>query len=349
MSSEKTAEMFKNQSEEQIINWMIKNMTPEQIKSCFDGATIDLPEQPEQPKEEELTVNDLRKFCENKRYVIHKIEGKGKEAKVLFWYYLTKSGKWQYSIEPLSSFPKTMGGEADECGADTLVKDEFRDELRESYNNNELYEGKLFNEYNKDENENDFFNYIKSEYKTKGINDSWVDNLLTAFEIQKSVKIPDDKKAIFEFAPVLIEATTETKVYYYYLKQYKENNELEFVYDNINLVNFENDLKEILDELNFDESISAGRWKTMIQIATNKIDKDDLETIKKNYTEFPLSKDSKYFMKNLFEDTGAGIGGGVFNYSQYVQNKYGSKTAELFTAKVLVNKYGTSTVSLVKK
>ena len=33
MSSEKTAEMFKNKSEEEIINWMIRNMSPEQIKS----------------------------------------------------------------------------------------------------------------------------------------------------------------------------------------------------------------------------------------------------------------------------------------------------------------------------
>ena len=44
MSSEKTAEMFKDKSEEEIINWMLKNLTADQIKSCFDDdqfKTID--------------------------------------------------------------------------------------------------------------------------------------------------------------------------------------------------------------------------------------------------------------------------------------------------------------------
>ena len=41
MSSEKTADMFKDKSEEEIMNWMIRYMTPEQIKSCFKGEIPD--------------------------------------------------------------------------------------------------------------------------------------------------------------------------------------------------------------------------------------------------------------------------------------------------------------------
>ena len=37
--------------------------------------------------------------------------------------------------------------------------------------------------------------------------------------------------------------------------------------------------------------------------AANEIYSSDLERIKKIYDKFPLSKDSKFFMKNLFTDT----------------------------------------------
>ena len=46
------------------------------------GTTDDV--EVKEPKK--LEVDDLRKFCANKRYVIHKIEG----DKVYFWYYLVK-------------------------------------------------------------------------------------------------------------------------------------------------------------------------------------------------------------------------------------------------------------------
>ena len=176
MSSEKTAEMFKNKSEEEIINWMVRYMTPEQIKSCFEGEIVDTTQeklQEQREQKEPLTVNDLRKYCENKRYVIHKIEGKDENAKVYFWYYLVKSGKWQYSIEPLSSFPTSMGAQADECGADTNVKGDFEEKLKSAYNEGNIYDNELFEEYNEDKSESNVFNEVKSEYKNQGINESW--------------------------------------------------------------------------------------------------------------------------------------------------------------------------------
>ena len=188
MSSEKTAEMFKNKSEEEIINWMVRYMTPEQIKSCFEGDIVDTgPSGPSGPSKTEPNVNDLRRYCENKRYVIHKIEGKDENAKVYFWYYLVKSGKWQYSIEPLSSFPTFMGANADECSSDTNIKGDFESELKSAYNQDKIYEGELFEEYNENQSENNIFNNVKSEYKTEGINKSWeieqiTNTLLTAIE-----------------------------------------------------------------------------------------------------------------------------------------------------------------------
>lgn len=368
MSSEKTAEMFKNKSEEEIINWMVRYMTPEQIKSCFEGEIVDTipsgPASPEGPSKKEPTVNDLRKYCENKRYVIHKIEGKDENAKVYFWYYLVKSGKWQYSIEPLSSFPTSMGASADECGADTNVKVDFESELKSAYNEGKTYEGELFEEYNEDQSENNIFNQVKSEYKTQGINKSWeieeiTNTLLTAIEIQKQVPVLSDERVVFNFAPVLIEATTETKVYYYYLVNVEGS--VKFVYDNVSLEDFGDDLKQVIEQLNLQitepgqaaaaTAKTIDEWKQAIREAANNIDSEDIETIKKNYTEFPLSDDSTFFMKELYGGSSFGktVDLNKMDLSQYVMNKFGSNTAKLFTAKIISNKFGTKTIALVSK
>ena len=360
-TAEKTAEMFKDKSEEEIINWMVRNMTPEQIKSCFED---EMPIGPSGPP----TVNDLRKYCENKRYVIHKIEGEGADAKVYFWYYLTGSKKWAYSVKPLSEFPTAMGKNADECGNDTNVTSDFRDELKSSYNEANTRENELFNEYNEGEDETNVFNQIKSEYKSEGINKDWeivkevdeiTNTLLTAIEIQKRVPIPEKYKQIFSFAPVLIEATTKTKVYYYYLVNIEGN--VKFVYDNVPLEDFSNDLKLVIEQLNLQiiKSEQAGAstaklsndWKNNILKAANNIDSEDINRIKKIYEEFPLSPTSPFFMKDLFNSNSFGktVDLNKMDLSQYVMNKFGTNTAKLFTAKVVSNKFGTKTIALVSR
>jgi len=357
MSSEKTAEMFKNKSEEEIINWMIRNMSPEQIKSCFDGEIL---ESTGESVAKVPDVNDLRRYCENKRYVIHKIEG----DKVYFWYYLIKRELWQYSIEPLSNFPKSMGEMAEECGLDTTVTNDYANELKSSYNDNKLLQGKYKND---DVPINDAFNQIKSEYQKLNINDGWsefeevTNTLLTAISIQQSIPVNPELKSIFNYAPVLIEAVTETKVYYFYLKNVNE--EVIFIYGNIKLENFGQDILEVMDDLNLQisspsqpggsNSKTVDEWKQEIINAANKINTIDLQTIQKNYSEFPLSTKSPFFMDNLFGT----LSGGVTSFgdlntqdlSMYIMNKFGKHTANLFKTKVISNKFGTKTISLVSK
>ena len=105
MSSEETAKHFKDQSEEQVLTWMLSNLTPEQIKDCL------LDEKPELLQEKELTIEDkIRDYCSGKKYVIHKVENQI----VYFWYLLGKS--WKYYNKPLTDFPTEKGKDAEECG-----------------------------------------------------------------------------------------------------------------------------------------------------------------------------------------------------------------------------------------
>ena len=357
MSSQKTAEYFKDKTEEEIITWMLTNMAPEQIKSCFSDIPEISPDTLQETPSDPL--KNLRINCENKRYVIHKIEG----DQVFFWYYFIKKDKWIYSIQPLSNFPKYMGENSDECGTDTIIDDDFEKELKSSYINDNLDSQEKFSKFNNDLQENEVFNEIKTEYENQSINKNWneveetINTLLTAINIQKKVPALPSQKDIFIYAPVLIEATTEDKVYYYYLKN--ENGQLRFIYDNIKLEDFDEDITEVVNNLNLEISVAGmpgssnsktvDEWKQSINEAVNKIDEDDLLTIKNNYNEFPLSKETPFFMKNLFGNSFGNSFGKSTDLSQYVMNKFGSNTANLFTAKVISNKFGINTIALVKK
>lgn len=353
MSSEKTADMFKDKSEEEIMNWMIRYMTPEQIKSCFEGEIPDDDVEVKEPKK--LEVDDLRKFCANKRYVIHKIEG----DKVYFWYYLVKKQKWQYSIESLDNFPQAMGQNADECGPDTDVTDDFRQDLIEAYNENSTDPSEKFNTNNPGEHQMDVFTRVKQEYNSQGINEDWKDTLLVVLDIQRKVPVLSKEKDIINFAPVLIESVTSTKVNYYYL--INDGGDVKFVEGNLSIDKFRQDLIEIIDDLNLQiatpgEAAAAtaktpDEWKLAIREAANEIYSSDLERIKEIYDKFPLSKDSKFFIKNLFTDSefGKTIDLNSVNLSEYVKMKFGTNTARMFNARVISNKFGTKTIALVAK
>ena len=217
-----------------------------------------------------------------------------------------------------------MGQNAEECGDDTNVKSDFADELKSSYNEANTRENELFEEYNEGENETNVFNQVKSEYKTEGINKDWkideiTNTLLTAIEIQKRVPIPEEYKDIFSFAPVLIEATTKTKVYYYYLVN--EGGDVRFVYvkKGLSIDKFEDDVKEIVDDLKLGIEGPEGReegkrrideenigWIDVIKQAAVEDASEDLNRIKEIYEEFPLSPASPFFMKDLFNNNSFG-------------------------------------------
>ena len=361
MSTEKTADMFRNKSEEEIMNWMIKNMSPEQIKSCFEGDLPDAqpsvpPDVPMPKKSPDETLLELRRFCSNKRYVIHKIEG----DRVWFWYY--EAGKWNYYNKPFEHF-KEIDGVIRECGEDTKVDDDIKLGLIDAYNKNLLDPSDRFNTSNPDEEQGEIFTQIKQNYKRDNINEDWKDVLLTALQIQKGVKVTTKEQELFNFAPVLIESVLGKKVNYYYLVN--NDGDCKFVEGNISIDKFRTDIIEIIDDLKFDiltpsEDRRQGsrrpkEWISEIKQAANEIYEADLERIKKIYANFPLSTSSTYFMKDLFEDNefgnnfGTSINLNTVNLSEYVKMKFGTNTARMFDAKIISNKFGTQTITLVKK
>jgi hypothetical protein len=340
MSSEKTAEFFKDKSEEEIINWMLRNMTPEQNRACFEGEIPEMPDVSD-PVVEEDELMKIRKTCAKKKYVIHKIDG----DMVSFWYFT--GGTWKYYTRPLTEF---QNGE--ECGDDTLVTDAIRDELVEKYNNPEGIE------------QMDEFNRTREIYVQQNINTDWVqvNNLLTAIEIQKKVRIPVKYQMIFNFTPVLIVNATDEKVFYYYLVNSGGN--LRFIRTNINTGKFEGDLNEINEDLELQilegggggsAAMTVDEWKAAIKRAASEIDEDDIEIIKEIYSNAPLSPGQNYFMKDLFGDSkfGSAYRNGVdlnsVDLSQYVMNKFGTNTARLFNAQIVSNSFGTKTIMLVPK
>ena len=344
MSSTKTtAEFFKDKTEEQIMNWMVEHMDADQIKSCFemDEPMVATPT-PEAPEAPENTLETLRKRCANKKYVIHKIIKKQDEDIVYFWYYENK--EWKYYNLPLEQFEKkNKDGESLECGEDTIVSPDLLPELKVAYNNMT----------------NPDFNQVKNEYKELGINTEWVSLLATAIQIQKNVEVPDNYKKLFNYTPVLIEGVFNEKIYYYYL--INEYGDVRFKYTNISISKFEQDLTDINNELNLniqssnDERQEGKRrpneWIDKIKEAAENIDSDDIETIKKVYQQFPLRRDSPFFMENLFQENnfGKSINDNTYDLSNYVTNKFGPNTAKLYYAKELINKFGYKTVNLVAK
>jgi hypothetical protein len=348
MSSEKTAEFFKDKSEEEIINWMLRNMTPEQNRACFEGDIPEMPDVSDPKVDDKDELMKIRETCAKKKYVIHKIDG----DMVNFWYFTGNT--WKYYTRPLIEF---QNGE--ECGDDTLVTDGIRDELVEKYNDPD------------DVEQMDEFNRTREIYSRENINTDWVkgeapgkpvNNLLTAIEIQKKVHVPVKYKMIFDFTPVLIVNATDEKVFYYYLINGSGN--LRFVRTSINIDKFEGDLNEINEDIELQvlegggggsAAMTGDEWKAAIKRAASEIDEDDIEIIKEIYSNAPLSERQHYFMKDLFGDSkfGSAYRNGIdlnsVDLSQYVMNKFGTNTARLFNAQIVSNSFGTKTIMLVPK
>ena len=354
MSSEKTAEFFKDKTEEQIMNWMVEHMNPSQIKSCFEmeeppilpGVPTPSPTTPNKSLAEpsstslEDELENLRKFCANKKYVINKIENKEGNYIVYFWYY--ENRKWNYYNLPLEDFKKDKDGKFLECGEDTVVSSDVLPELKEAYNKMDNLE----------------FNQVKKEYQELGLNTEWVSILLTAIHMQQNIEVSDYYKQLFNYTPVLIEGVFNENIYYYYL--INEGGDVRFKYTNISINNFEQDLKDINNELNLNIQDSQSdredgkrrpkEWIDMIKQAVENIDPSDIETIKEIYQKFPLSKSSPFFMEDLFQVNNFGkYKPNNLDLANYVTNKFGPNTAKLFHAKEFTNKFGYKTVNLVSK
>lgn len=377
MSTEVTAEYFKDKSEEEIINWMLQNLTPEQIKTCLGSET---PLKLDSTEPDKITVDDLRNFCANKRYIIHKIETVDSVETVYFWYYLVKSGKWLYSNATLDKFPQVMGQAADECGPDTNIEDDFKDELVDSYNNDEFAKDIKI----EGESQEKVFDDVKSKYQELNINDDWLDILLQAISIQRQVPITDpEQRQLFDFAPVLIESVSQSAktVNYYYLV--KVDGQLKFVEGNIKIDKFKSDLTEILEDLTIDiqegaagssTSKTLGEYNQEIHDAVMEIDNSDLKRIAAIYNTnplSPLSDQTAFFMRGLIRvmpemsfgnsvsdsviDNGLNFSFGKLaklktsDIEKHIEKKFGKAFLKRYRPKKIKNRRGITTVVYVKR
>lgn len=368
-----SVEGFKDKSKQEIMNWMIANLTPDQIASCTDesiGEPMAMPTQ----QGGVLDAGNLRTFCVNKKYVIHKIvgdvpkEGKPDTRTVYFWFYLVKSSKWLYSDAPITDFPTdALDENSEECGQDTLIEDNFKEDLTSAYNNYELSPNKKFNQLNTGESEKYAFHEAKEEYKKSDLNIEWVnqkqawqETLLSALIIQENVPINDNR--VYNYTPILIYDATSVNVKYYYLVN--DDGDVRFQRGNLPLSKFRQDLMEINNDINLQilekgkpggsDSKTIDEWKLAIVVAAQEIDKNDLEEIKGIYSEFPLTKDGPYFIPGLFGNEFGKSNINRFNIknekmTNYVENNYGPITASKFGASVITNKFGASTVILHPK
>lgn len=369
MSSEVTAEYFKDKSEEEIINWMLANLTPEQIKTCLGSETPDKstpspspipfiepspgpspsPSPVPVPKPEKVTVDDLRRFCANKRYIIHKIETVKEVETVFFWYFLTKSNSWNYTKAPLETFPKMMGEEADNCGSDDNVTDKIKDNLIDAFSNDKFAKNKTID----GEPQQKIFNDIKEIYSNLNINEDWLSQLIKLINIQRNINIPVELKTIFSFAPILIESIEGKKVNYYYLSI--EDGEVSFSDNSVAISGFKNAVEENIEELveqNMEIS-SPGEpsganaktieeWKNAIKEVALDIDSEDIKRIQAIYDANPLSENTKYFIDiDIFEDLPQ-VSFGKMNLDTSDITNFG-KLADLKTGeieKIIRKKYG---------
>lgn len=309
MSSASVLNYFKDENIESIINWMVTNMTPEQIRGCLGEATEELSEeQSDTVESEEMPpledVNDLeriRKICEDKRYIIHEVKDTAEGKKVSFWYFMKKGGTWKYYKDiNMESFE---GDDPEECGADTWLE-ELPHDKQELAKQTYLTDDKFKN--------------VREEYETQGINTNWLPSsdilpgvineseqikktLSDASNLQKQTDTLVTERGlseIFRFAPIIIvSADTDNNVTYFYLApDGPDSITFESATSSVNELNSK--MQSILENLSPD-NLS----KDLIKAKAKELKKQNLGVINASrdiYDEFPLSNKPKYFMTNLF-------------------------------------------------
>ena len=373
--SERTADMFKGQSEEEIMNWMVANMPPEQIKSCFE---IPLGEEPGEPgpvvAEQESDINRIRRLCAGKKYIINEIVDGPDGPIVNYWYYDSNIETWKYFSQSLRGFPSTVE-EADsdtkECGPSQVMTPTVFNQTIE----------KLKLTLDGSPGELDDLNFAIA---ARGAAPPAAEKpgMTTITVLQEALKFQKDVDGlmsglengqlsdIFIAAPVLIESITpETfTVSYYYLVNLE--GDIKFIHATLPIDDIKADFQEIVNDFkkNIDIApegipVAAGaggsegvaktvktkeEWKDAIREAASKIDQGDLIRIKQIYTTYPLSGSSAFFMENLFPGIQFGSSQNL-DLENYVKMKFGAVTDSMFRAKLVTNSFGTQSIFLEAK
>ena len=275
-------------------------------------------------------LTKLREYCSGKKYVIHKIEN----DTVFFWFF--EKGKWKYyNNGNLSDFPKSLGENSDECGDDTTIQPSS---IKNAYTNNELYDEELI----------DTFIDVKKEYEKLQINNLWIDPLIKSIVIQRLIELKGDLKLIFNFVPILIESVTASHVNYYYIDEYGV-----FTEKQIEISELNNELEKYVEQLKLNTTYKISPTNTIDDIheliKTNFeelfMDEDylgDLNRIKEIYSQFPLSADSPFFIKNLIKKSNE------FG-SCKEPHSYGTSFTEKYNSKLKTNQFGATTTIYSEK
>ena len=360
MSSSNTIDYFKDKNPQEIINWMIANLSEDEIKTCLNDSkniiepspiipepvpspTIP-PPPPTTPVQTKSPLFDIRKLCENKRYVIEKII----DDKVNFWYYSPNREEWLYNID----FDINKFETGNECGDDTLIEDSYRQDLIEAYRDNDVDKNK------------DKFEQVKKEYYEKSININWITTLEKAIQIQRSLKdyvknknYTTFKNLNIEYPPILIEGVTKNnKVSYYYLLINKQN-ELEWTHAYIHIDKFEQDVKEIVDELKDIDSLKDKKeiYKKLRELLSNE--PKDFYRIRKIYNKYPISSTDEliYFSDDVLSPIEKTTNFGKLSNMTYnniehiIRKKYGIAFLKRYKPKKITTKNGIKTVVYVKR
>ena len=178
-----------------------------------------------------------------------------------------------------------------------------------------------------------------------------VDPIIKSIVIQRNIELKGDLKEIFEFVPILIESATASHVNYYYIDK-----DSVFTEKDIKISKLNDELEKYVEELQSNTTyiISPTNTTNEIQelIKTNFTElfmddlyKNDLNRIKTIYSEFPLSEDSPFFIKDLIEESSTNN----FGSCDKKTHNYGMAFDKQFKSKVVTNKFGAKTTMYFKK
>ena len=323
-SQQKTAEYFRDKSESEIIDWMLKNLSSNQIRSCLGD---EIPEQITPTKIPEINVETLRQYCANKPYIIHKI----KDGKVYFWYF--EKTKWIYYNKDLTDFPTTEGGKAKECDPTDILTDQ---EQIDRIDNKYIYSN---------------IQYAINVQKQFKVNVSPLSDVFTYTPVL--IESALGKNIYFYYLDWIIDDDDILKVII------KGEDDVEKIHIDECPDRFESILEKWMllnDKIIPDgepgpsDKYSPSHIKELIKTTVkNKMEikkfVNDFESIKSNYDEFKDELSSKYFMENLFTDTSRfGETKNYDNIEEYVVNYYGKTFSKLFKPNIVENKFGVKTI-----
>ena len=303
--NQKTAEYFRDKSDEEIINWMVKNLSTEQIRSCLGDDTTDV-------VTEQTDIEKIKNYCKNKPYIIHKIVGQT----VYYWYFEFSKKRWLYFNDSMDKFPSK------ECKEGSEMKKEVSETLDNLF---------LAFKYQFDTVFSEKSNLSKIMKYVPVLIESSTDETISYYYLEYEIR--DDKlniKILFEENLDIDECEKEFKL----IRDYW--NKLD---DKI----IESGAPGSSDTFTVND-VSENIKKTVNDMFSESKYKDDFLNIKANY-EAISKLDNTYFITGLFPiENNFGTVKNFNTLNDYVENYYGKTFTKLFEPYIKENKFGTKSI-----